>query len=199
MDMGRNLFSGIFNNRLFGQLRELENTRMIVLSLIFVCLTGLSAMVKFYIPWSPVPVTAQTLVVLMSGAVLGRRYGGISQVLYVVAGMISASIATIPWFAGELSFTGGYVFGFIVAALFIGYFTEKHSPNFLFTLGLMVFANFIIIYGFGLLQLAMVLGAHDVANLLTIGALPYIPGDMAKIVLASSLSYTILSKRQNTT
>lgn len=199
MDLGRNLFSGISNNRLFGQLHELENIRMIVLSLIFACLTGLSAMVKFYLPWSPVPVTAQTLVVLMSGAVLGRRYGGISQALYAVAGVISTSIATIPWFAGELLFTGGYVSGFIAAALFIGYFTEKHPPNFLFTLGLMVFANFIIIYGLGLLQLAIVLGAHDVAKLLTIGVLPYLPGDLAKIVLASSLSYTILSKRQNTT
>jgi len=151
-------------------------------------------MVRFYLPWSPVPVTAQTLVVLVSGAALGRRYGGISQALYAVAALISASTG-IMWFAGDLLFTGGYISGFIAAALFIGYFTEKRSPNFFFILGLMVFANFIIIYGLGLLQLAVALGTHDVAELLTIGVLPFIPGDITKIVLASSLSYTILSKR----
>jgi len=192
--MERDIFSEISNSRLFWQLRGLENIRMILLSLIFACLTGLSAMVRFYLPWSPVPVTAQTLVVLVSGAALGRRYGGISQALYAVAALISASTG-IMWFAGDLLFTGGYISGFIAAALFIGYFTEKRSPNFFFILGLMVFANFIIIYGLGLLQLAVALGTHDVAELLTIGVLPFIPGDITKIVLASSLSYTILSKR----
>ena len=59
------------------------------------------AQVVIPLPWTPVPITAQTFAVLMAGVVIsGRWWGGISQVMYLAVGLLG-----VPWFAGM---TGGY-------------------------------------------------------------------------------------------
>jgi len=86
------------------------------------CVTGLLAQIKISLPWTPVPITGQTFAVLLTGVLLGRWWGGISQVIYVVMGVVG-----IPWFAGLsggysalIGPSGGYIIGFILAALFLG-------------------------------------------------------------------------------
>jgi biotin transport system substrate-specific component len=181
-----------FFKRLYG----LDFVYKLMLSILFACLTGLSAMVRFYPPWSPVPVTAQTFVVLMCGVVLGRRFGVVSQIIYAGAGLVGLAVLGGSWFAGDLLFTGGYVLGFIVSSLLLGHVVEKHprSRDFLPMLGFMLLANFVIIYGLGVLQLAAVLGTLDITELLTIGVMPYIPGDIIKVLLAASAAHVILPK-----
>jgi biotin transport system substrate-specific component len=183
-----------FRYELFRRRDELSVTHRLALSVLFAFLTGLSAMIRVYLPWSPVPVTAQTFVVLMSGVLLGRRYGAISQAIYAGAGLISLSVFGSSWFAGDILFTGGYVLGFAAAALFLGHFADKRSSpiKFLQMLGLMFFANFIIIYGLGVLQLAFVLGTFDLSKLLAVGVLPYLSGDVIKVFLAASVAYAAL-------
>jgi biotin transport system substrate-specific component len=183
-----------FRYELFRRWDELSVTYRLALSVLFAFLTGLSAIVRVYLPWSPVPVTAQTFVVLMSGVLLGRRYGAISQAIYAGAGLICLSVFGSSWFAGDILFTGGYIAGFAIAALFLGHFADKlTSPvKLMQMLGLMFFANFIIIYGLGVLQLAVVLGTFDLSKLLAIGVLPYLPGDVTKVFLAASIAYAAL-------
>jgi biotin transport system substrate-specific component len=84
--------------------------------------TGLAAQIRVPLASTPVPVTGQVFAVLLSGVFLGRRYGALSQVIYV-----SLGAAGVPWFAGWtsgalLGLTGGYLVGFIPAAALVGWF-----------------------------------------------------------------------------
>lgn len=174
------------------------------LALGMACLTGLVAQIKISLPWTPVPITGQTFAVLLAGVLLGRGWGGISQAIYVVMGVIG-----IPWFAnfsGGYSVlfgpTGGYLIGFILAALFIGHFTDKYirARDFLPMFGLMLFANFVLIHGLGLLQLGLWFyiakgTGLTLWKLLWMGTIPFIVGDIIKIVAAAALAKAITLKK----
>ena len=183
---------------------ELSIPRKLALALGVAILTGLLAQVRFYLPWSPVPLTGQTFGALLAGMMLGTWWGGISMALYAGLGA-----AGVPWFqgwSGGLAYmagpTGGYIVGFILAALFLGDFTDKfvRSRSFLAMLGLMLFANFILIYGPGLLQLNLwltnVKGTPvEFGQLLTMGAIPFIAGDISKAVIAALIVRGVTPKK----
>jgi len=134
---------------------------------------------------------------------LGKRWGGISLAIYAVLGAVG-----IPWFTGwgsGLGYlggpTGGYIIGFILAALFLGYFTDTYvrSRSFLSMLALMLVANFILIYGPGLLQLGLWLNLVkgepvSFTTLLSMGALPFIAGDITKAVIAAAIARGVTPK-----
>ncbi len=183
---------------------ELSIPKKLALALGVAILTGLLAQLRFQLPWSPVPLTGQTFGTLLAGVALGTWWGGISMALYVGLGA-----AGVPWFqgwSGGLAYmsgpTGGYIVGFILAALFLGYFTDKfvRSRSFLAMLGLMLMANFILIYGPGLLQLNLwltnVKGTPvEFGQLLTMGAIPFIAGDVTKAVIAALIVRGITPKK----
>lgn len=168
------------------------------------CATGLMAQIRIPLFWTPVPITGQTFAVLIAGVLLGRWWGGISQAIYVVLG-----IAGIPWFNGWsggytsiIGPTGGYLIGFILASLFLGYFTDRYirSRSFLSMFGLMVFANFVLIHIPGLLQLgfwlSLVKGVQSTPlELLWMGTIPFIIGDLVKIALAAGVTKVITPKK----
>jgi len=166
-------------------------------------LTGLLAQTRILLPWSPVPVTGQTFAVLLAGVLLGRWWGGISLAIYV--GIGAAGLSWFSGWSGGLGHlagpTGGYVIGFILAALFLGYFTDTYirSRSFLSMLALMLFANFVLIYVPGLLQLGLwvrsVTGEPvTFTTLLGMGAIPFIPGDITKAVMAAAIARGITPK-----
>ncbi len=189
---------------------ELAITKKIALALGVACLVGLLAQVRFYIPWSPVPITGQTFAVLLAGVIMGRRWGGISLAIYAILG-----VAGIPWFAPQAGMpifsaggighlagpTGGYIIGFIIAALFLGYFTDKfvRARGFFSMLGLMLFANFALIYIPGLIWLGMWLNlvsgmSVNIPAIIAMGATPFILGDILKIVVAATAAKAITPK-----
>jgi len=182
---------------------ELSIPKKIALTLGIACLTGLVAQIRIVLPWSPVPVTGQTFAVLLAGVLLGRWWGGASLAIYAGLGAVG-----VPWFAGwgsGLAYlagpTGGYIIGFILAALFLGHFTDKYirSRSFLSMLGLMLFANFILIYTPGLLQLGLWLNlvkGEPVAftTLIGMGAIPFIAGDITKAVIAAAIARGVTPK-----
>jgi biotin transport system substrate-specific component len=175
---------------------ELSVPKKLALALGMACIIGLVAQIRVVIPWSPVPVTGQTFAVLLAGVLLGRWWGGISLAIYAGLG-----VAGVPWFTGlgsGLSYltgpTGGYIIGFILAALFLGHFTDTYirSRSFLSMLVLMLLANFVLIYVPGLLQLGLWLNlvkGEPVAftTLLGMGAVPFVAGDVTKAVLAAAI------------
>ena len=180
---------------------ELTIPKKLGLALGIACLTGLLAQVRFMIPWSPVPITGQTFAVLLAAVLLGRWWGGVSMALFAGIGF-----AGVPWFSGWASGlvpTGGYIIGFILAALFLGYFTDKYvrSRSFFSMLVLMLFANFILIYVPGLIWLGqwlkMVPGtpADSFPALLGMGLVPFIAGDITKVVLAAAIARGVTPKR----
>jgi biotin transport system substrate-specific component len=183
---------------------ELSIPKKLALALGMAALTGLLAQVRIQLPWSPVPVTGQTFAVLLAGVLLGKWWGGISMTMYGGLGM-----AGVPWFqglSGGLAYmagpTGGYIVGFILAALFLGYLTDKYirSRSFLSMLGLMLFASFVLIYLPGLLQLGLWLNIvkgepASFAELLTIGAVPFIAGDITKAIMAAVIARGVTPKQ----
>jgi biotin transport system substrate-specific component len=175
----------------------------LVMALAMAAMTGLLAQVRVFVEWSPVPITGQTLAVLLAGVLLGRRWGGVSMAIYVVLG-----VAGVPWFNGwtsGLGATGGYLIGFVLAALFLGYFTDKYvkSRYFISMLGLMIFASLILVYVPGLIWLGIWLKSVsgvsvDVVSLVTMGVVPFIIGDIVKSVAAALITKTVTPKKDYT-
>jgi biotin transport system substrate-specific component len=179
--------------------RNLTIARKILLAVTIACVTGLGAQFKIPLPWTPVPITMQTFFVLVAGVLLGRKWGGVSQIIYVSFGILG-----IPWFAGSSIFgpTGGYLIGFILAAFFLGYATDKYTgkKSFAYIFSLMFFASFFLIYIPGLIQLGfyfyLIKGSFPgFASILSMGLLPFIPGALIKIVLAALVSYNMLPRK----
>jgi biotin transport system substrate-specific component len=145
---------------------------------------------QLVIPMWPVPITAQTLAVLLVGSVLGATRGAISLIVY-----FSMGAAGMPVFsaATSLSFgpTFGYLVGFVAAAAAVGYLSERGwHKSVAGVLGSFAIANSII-YLFGLPWLAFVLGnlgaANDLAAVAAAGLAPFIVGDALKMILAAAL------------
>ena len=145
---------------------------------------------QLVIPMWPVPITAQTLAVLLVGSVLGATRGAISLIVY-----FSIGAAGMPVFsaATSLSFgpTFGYLVGFVAGAAAVGYLSERGwHKSVAGVLGSFAIANSII-YLFGLPWLAFVLGnlgaANDLAAVAAAGLAPFIVGDALKMILAAAL------------
>lgn len=187
----------------FERIQDASTATKLLMSLIMACITGIMAQIIIPLPWTPVPITAQTFAVLCSGLFLGKKYGCLSQILYIVLG-----VAFIPWFGGMtggldifLGSTFGFFIGFVIASYFIGYITEKYAGARSFTRMAIVIAtaNFALIYIPGLAGLALWFSltqgtALGVADLLMMGLVPFIAGDVVKILGAASLSKAFLPK-----
>jgi biotin transport system substrate-specific component len=173
----------------------------IVMCFTFACFTGLMAQVRFYLPFTPVPLTGQTFAVLLSGVILGKYYGGLSQSIYAGLGFVG-----VPWFAGYsggigvlLGPTGGYIIGFILAALFIGWVVDSkiRTRSFLGIIGLMLFADV------GLILIPGTLWLYGWSNLfypvsmgeaMLMGFIPFIAGDAVKAFAAGTAGRLIIPK-----
>ena len=186
----------------FERIQDANTATKILMSFMMACFTGIMAQIIIPLPWTPVPITAQTFAVLCSGLFLGRKYGVLSQVIYIVLG-----IAFIPWFGGmtgglDVFFgsTFGFFIGFILASYFVGMISEKYAEARSFrkmalTIGI---ANFALIYIPGLAGLALFLGMQGtpvgIYDLLMMGLVPFIAGDIVKILGAASVSKVFLPK-----
>ena len=186
----------------FERIQDASTATKVLMSLLMACFTGIMAQIIIPLPWTPVPITAQTFAVLCSGLFLGKKYGCLSQIFYVILG-----VAFIPWFGGMtggleilLGSTGGFLIGFIIASYFIGYITEKYANarNFTRMTAVIGIANFALIYIPGLAGLALFLTSQGtsfgVMDLLMMGLIPFIAGDIVKILGAATVSKVFLPK-----
>jgi len=145
------------------------------------------------IPIGLVPITLQTLFVLLAGALVGSFRGSLSQTLYVTAGVLG-----VPLFAGTVAGlavlsgpTGGYLAGFVLAPLVVGKLIRMRKG---FAWSLFVFAvGSLLILALGVLHLALFY-APNLRTAIQVGLLPFLVGDAAKIFAAASIysSYTRL-------
>ena len=139
-------------------------------------LVGLSAQIAIPLPFTPVPLTLQTLAVLLVGASLGSLRGVASMLLYVAAGLIG-----VPWFAqgssGYSTASFGYVLGFILAAFIVGRLAEHGaSRTAARTVGLMVVGN-IAIYAVGVTWLKFAISVSW-PEAIALGVVPFVLGDI---------------------
>lgn len=141
------------------------------------------------IPLKPVPITLQTLAVLLVGAALGWKRGAASMATYLLAGaaglpVFAGGSAGIAKFAGP---TGGYLLSYIFAAALVGWLVQRYVLD-RRPLGaaLAMLVASVVIYAFGLTWLSMVTGLKGQA-LLNAGLTPFLLGDSLKIGLAALL------------
>ncbi len=155
----------------------------VILVLSFSLLTALFAQASFWI--GLIPITGQTLAVLLAGLLLGSVRGALSQIVYLLVGLTG-----IPfWFAagGALGVarligpTGGYLIGFVFAAFLVGKLAERGWDKKIKTAILVMLIGNIVIYIFGLSWLANFI---PLKGLLIAGLYPFILGDALKILLA---------------
>ncbi|TFH04628.1 MAG: biotin transporter BioY, partial [Methanosarcina sp.] len=140
------------------------------------------------------PVTLQVFFVLLAGSMLKSKWGSLSMVVYTLLG-----VAGLPVFAGGSSGigvlfgpTGGYIFGFILAAYLIGKLSEKAESagkSGFAVNALNMSAGVLVIYALGVSQLMLVAEIGPWAAL-TLGALPFLPGEVVKTVIAAYIAST---------
>lgn len=148
-------------------------------------LTALAAQISIRLPFSQVPVTGQTLAVLLVGALLGSRRGALSMIAYLTQGLLD-----LPVFAGGMSGvayalgpTGGYLIGFVGAAWVTGRLAERGWDRHVLSTALAMAIGNLVLYAFGLAWLSIYVGK----NALALGVLPVLPGDVLKLALAALL------------
>lgn len=147
----------------------------------------LFSQLSFSLPFSPVPITAQSLAILVMASSFGFKKAFVTTFSYVGAGAIG-----LPVFSGGkfgltvLSGpTGGYIIGFIIAASIMGYYGDKGRDKEILSSILLFSIGHAIILFFGLLWLANFVSAD---RLLKAGFYPFIPGLILKTVLAGILT-----------
>jgi biotin transport system substrate-specific component len=149
-------------------------------------LVGALAQIAVPLGFTPVPITGQTLGVLLAGTVLGAGRGTLALALYAVAGL-----AGVPWFAGASSgwsaASFGYVLGFIAAAAVCGALASRGADRRPQTSALAMVAAMVIVYAVGTAWLWIVTGM-PAGQLLPLGVVPFLPGDIVKIALAAGLA-----------
>jgi biotin transport system substrate-specific component len=172
--------------------------RLVILALAGSALLTLSAKVQVW-P-GPVPVTMQTFVILVLGMSYGWRLGGATLLLYLAEGAIGLPVFAkgggIAYFAGP---TGGYLVGFVLAAVAAGWLAERGWDRRPATTALAMLAGNIVIYVPGLLWLGMIVGWDK--PVLEWGLYPFLIGDLVKLALAAAalpLAWKAVRRRRDT-
>lgn len=159
-----------------------RTTLLVVGGALFVALT---AQIRIPLPFTPVPITGQTLGVLLVGGLLGTRSGAAALLLYLLMGFVG-----LPFFTGGASgieqlfgATGGYLVAFPIAAALVGWLAERGwDRRFSTTVAAMLLGNLVIyVLGAGWLAFGVGLG---LGKALTLGVLPFLIGDAIKMALA---------------
>ena len=156
--------------------------------LLFAVLTALTARITIPLPFTVVPITLQTLAVLLSGLVLGSRAGAFSQLLYLAAIAVGFPISAsgMGGLATFVTPTAGYLIAFVPAAFIAGYILERLQASALHSLLIHIAAGLcgvLLIYIGGVAWLTLVLGNFQIA--LQQGLLPFIGVDLAKAIVAA--------------
>jgi biotin transport system substrate-specific component len=149
-------------------------------------LTALAA--QWYIPLWPVPVTGQTLAVLLGGAILGWRGGAAAQLLYLAVGAIGVPVFTEAsggWdvLFGPTATTAGYLLAFPVAAALVGRLAEARHDRRFWPMVAAFLAGSAVIYAGGVLGLMTVLDM-GLVEAINVGVAPFLIGDAIKAAVA---------------
>ena len=146
----------------------------------------LAVSAQFKIPLYPVPITGQTLVVLLVGLTYGPRLSGITIAAYMFEGALG-----LPVFAGGASGlavlvgpTADYLFGFLLAAVVMGHLAKRGMGRTMVSTVIAMVVGNCVIYLCGSFWLANFIG---IGQSIAVGVLPFLYGDALKLVVAAGL------------
>lgn len=161
--------------------------------LFLTALTAMAAQVSVQLPFTPVPLTLQPMIVLVGAAALGARLGASSQLLYLLLGivglpMFAASPLLPPGFGRLVGPTGGYLLAYPVAAFATGYLAERGFDRRYLTSLVAMIAGLAIIFAGGVTWLAFfAAGAVGLPAALAAGLYPFLVADLIKVGVASGV------------
>lgn len=168
----------------------------------FALLTALAAQIKVFTPLSPVPLTFQTLAVLLAGTTLGPWLGSASMLFYLLLGSTGYGVFAFGdgGAAALLGPTAGYLFGFVIAQPVVGLLTsastsQAHATRRWLALAAAMVAGHGVIFVCGLAWLS-VWANVGLAPTLAMGLWPFLPGAVAKTIAAVGLSGPALMLRR---
>lgn len=161
--------------------------RKLVYVSLFAALTAAGAFLR--LPLGVVSVTAQFLITAMAGAILGGKWGAVSQAVYVALGLLGLPIFTMGGgFGYVLQPTFGFLLGLIPAAYLIGRIAGEHTtPR---RMALACLAGLTLLYAVGLPYMALILNGYlhsgfSFGKLLMLGCVPFLPFDAVKVIFAA--------------
>jgi biotin transport system substrate-specific component len=161
---------------------------------VLAALTAAFAYVSIPLPGLPAPISFQVFGVYFAGLLLGPRWGGFSLALYVLVGAAGAPVFSngAAGFGVVMGPTGGYLIGFVLAAVLIGVIVHRSldpKPLSEVSVGVQagaLVAGLALIYAVGVAWLAWQ-GGYSLATAVDIGLLVFLPGDVIKIVATLGL------------
>lgn len=174
----------------------IEKLRMVVLASLMAALTAVGAYI--YIPIGPVPIILSTLFVVLSGLLLGSRWGLTSMALYLLVGALG-----FPVFAGGkggfaylMGPTGGYLFGYLVASWVTGFISDRSKGRVILDIIGVVIGS-LALYALGVPWLKLVTHMTWTKALMA-GVLPFLIGDAIKacVIVILARSVRPILKRQ---
>ena len=157
-------------------------------------LTAAAAQISMHIPFTPVPLTLQPMIVLVGAAALGPRLGALSQILYLALGIAGLSVFAaspiLPQGAGRLlGPTGGYLLAYPLAAYATGWLAERGFDRRYLTSVVAMLAGLLTLFVGGVLWLAFFTqagaGPVGLQAALATGLYPFVIPDLAKVAFAS--------------
>ena len=157
---------------------------------LFAVATGLGARISVLLPFSPVPLTLQVLVVIVSGFVLGPRDSFVAQLLYLQAILLGAPL-TATGLAGPLALvapTAGYLWSFPIAAATAGWLSTRTVSIKPLWRALGGLGALVVVYSFGMGWLSHFVGGMGYAW--ELGVMPFVGADVLKVILAAALFST---------
>lgn len=165
----------------------MTNTKTLSLTLIalmtaIICILG---PLSIAIPISPVPLSFTSLAIYFSIMILGWKKGTVSYLIYLLIGLVGVPVfSSFTSGPGKLlGPTGGYLIGFIFMAIVSGFFIEKFNGKiYMYIFGMILGA--LICYAFGTIWLSL-LANMSLGTALMAGVVPYLPGDITKILIAA--------------
>ncbi len=170
------------------------STQKLVLTALFAALTCVGAFIKIPMLWSSF--TLQVFFVFLAGICLGPRYGLLSQLAYVLLGLVGLPIFTNGGgFGYVFQTTFGFLLSYIPAAWVVGKLTERSCSLRRAILACCV--GLVVIYAIGMPYMALILNVYlgkgfSLWQLLMAGMLPYLPYDAMKIIVVSLLVQKIV-------
>lgn len=158
-----------------------------ILIAMFASLTAVLSQISIPLPFTPVPINLAMFSVFVAGGLLGGIKGAISQIIYVLLGVIGVPV--FSQFTGGIGKiigpTGGYIIGYIISAFIIGCFIKKFKRN-IIGIGLIMFVGLLGCYAVGTAWFMFVTKTSFFSSL-TYCVLPFVLGDILKIVLSAIL------------
>ena len=158
---------------------------------LFAALIAVMGIISIPLPISPVPITGQSMAIMLAGSILTARQAAFSVLTFLLIGAVG-----VPVFAGLsggigilIGPRGGYLIGFLVGAVVIALLKGKNNNIWRLALANIV-GGIIVVYIFGALWLSFVTGM-GLQKAIMVGVLPYIPGDLFKVFLSTVIGVAI--------